>query len=203
MGILFLQNQHQRCLLPSCVLGLKGHFWWKSAGKCDEGCEKRAWIYVSVLTKGCSSSTFCEIPAPHCCFLTTSLPLGHRTALFIHVANCSGKTPTESSNNKGRQRERQAFLVLFGVIQRFGGVPGNETELSICSFKGSRSDPCPHLPQKSLCLNSGWGNCSAPLHQQGAGSFLSPAEMQQGSGFPITCISLSLLPPLIKGRDVI
>lgn len=164
--MLFLQNQHQRCLLPSCVLGLKGHFWWKSAGKRDEECEKCAWIYVSVLTKGCSSSTFCKIPAPACCFLTTSLPLGHKTALFIHVANCSGKTPTESSNNKGRQRERQAFLVLFGVIQRFGGVPGNETKLSICSSKGSRSDLCPCLPPKNHFAQIQGGETAEPLCEE-------------------------------------
>lgn len=64
-------------------------------------------------------------------------PSWSQTALFIHVANCSGKTPTKSTDNKGRQREREAFLVLFGIIQRFGGVPGNETKITIFSSKGS------------------------------------------------------------------
>lgn len=49
------------------------------------------------------------------------------------------------------------------------------------------------------------GGGAAPCLSEELGSVPSPAEMvflSQGPAFPLPCISLPILPPFIKGRDV-
>lgn len=116
-------------------------FWWKSVGQC----ENHAWIYVPVLPKPMFKQYILQNPCSRLLFSNHVSPSWSQTALFILTANRSGQTPAKSTHNKGGQREREAFLVHFGIIQRFGAVPRNETKLSIFS---SRSDPCPCLPPK-------------------------------------------------------
>lgn len=106
MGILRLQNQHQRWLSPSCLLGLRGlyFFWWKSAVKCDGECKKHARIYVSVLPKGCSSSTNLQNPCSRLLFSNCLSPSWSQTALFIQ------QQITNKITHQQRQAERKKGL---------------------------------------------------------------------------------------------
>lgn len=108
---------------------------------------------------------------------------------------------TKKTSKQQRQRERAALPVPFGVMQRFGGAPGNEKIYQFSVLRttdpipariyptgtrvppGARRQPPLLLPSRALCLCKFRVQNSTRCPSRELGCFPHPA-------FPISCIPL-------------